>query len=133
MSSQHVYIPTPAGMSTLNPLKIRRRLGIERFSPPTEFGPDGWRYLDLCEEGSVIVSVAPFNGVEWIHASISAAHSMPTYDDLKLLHAAVYSGYAFEVFAPPAQHVNIHPNARHLWGRLDGASPLPEFGKHGTI
>jgi hypothetical protein len=121
-------------MSTLNALKIRRRLGRERFTAPTEWGPDGWRYLDLCHEGSVIVSVAAFENTEWIHASISSSLTIPSYDDLKLLHAAVFEDrFAFQVFAPPAQHINIHSNALHLWGRLDGASPLPEFGRFGSI
>lgn len=122
-------------MSSLNALKIRRRLGRERFSAPEEFGPDGWRYLDLVNEGSVIVSVADFDGHEWIHASISARVTTPSYTDLKILHAAVFENrFAFQVFAPSEQHINIHSNALHLWGRLDGQSPLPEFGKvYGSI
>jgi hypothetical protein len=37
------------------------------------------------------------------------------------------------VFAPPSEHVNIHDHALHLWGRLDGARVLPDFGRFGTI
>jgi len=43
------------------------------------------------------------------------------------------AGYAYQVFAPPSQHVNIHPYALHLWGKVDGSPTLPEFGKYGTI
>ena len=42
-------------------------------------------------------------------------------------------GWAYQVFAPPWAHINIHPNALHLWGRLDGANVLPDFGSWGTI
>lgn len=61
-------------------------------------------------------------------------HEMPTYDDLCLLHRAVFKdGYAYQVFAPPSRHVNIHQYALHLWGRSDGKPVLPEFGCEGTI
>ncbi|TQK29408.1 hypothetical protein [Arthrobacter sp. SLBN-53] len=59
---------------------------------------------------------------------------MPTYDELGRLHRAAFGdGYAYQVFAPAAQHVNIHQNALHLWGRADGPPCLPEFGLFGTI
>ena len=55
-------------------------------------------------------------------------------DILADLHAAVFgAGYAYQVFAPPSEHVNIHEFALHLWGRLDGRSALPEFGAGGSI
>ena len=49
------------------------------------------------------------------------------------MHRAVFPGYAYQVFAPPESHVNIHGNALHLWGRADGKPILPEFGDMGTI
>lgn len=60
---------------------------------------------------------------------------MPTYDDLVMLHRAVFGldSYAYQVFAPQRQHVNIHNFALHLWGRADGRAVLPEFGLQGSI
>jgi hypothetical protein len=37
------------------------------------------------------------------------------------------------MFAPPAEHVNIHERALHLWGRVDGSPVMPNFGVYGTI
>lgn len=79
------------------------------------------------------VTVAEFDGEEWIHASI-AGPTMPSYDDLTRLHRAVFGdGYAYQVFAPASDHVNIHEHAVHLWGRADGARVTPDFGRLGSI
>lgn len=70
----------------------------------------------------------------WLHASISRPHEIPTYDDLARMHQAVWpDGWSYQVFAPASEHVNIHPFALHLWGRLDGRAELPNFGALGTI
>jgi hypothetical protein len=53
---------------------------------------------------------------------------VPDYADLKLLHTAVFAdGWAYQVFAPPVKHVNIHEHVLHLFGRLDGSPVLPDF------
>jgi hypothetical protein len=114
--------------TNLDALAIRRALGQGDWLPPRPMGPDGWSYLHRRSDSSVIVTCALFDGVEWLHASISHPDVMPSYDDLKLLHAAVFgAGWAYQVFAPPADHVNIHQRALHLFGRLDGAAALPDF------
>lgn len=116
--------------STLNGLAIRQRLGRKDWGVPEPFGP-GWRYFARATTGSglplgsIIVSVADHGDEKWVHASI-ARQTMPTYEDLCLLHAAVWpDGHAYQAFVPPKRHVNIHPNALHLWGRLDGKSIFP--------
>lgn len=114
--------------SSLNPLQIRRLLGRSNWSTPRPFGPDGWLTERLDGTGSVIVTAADHDGDEWVHASIARPGEMPTYADLKALHAAVFgSGWAYQVFAPPSDHVNIHEYALHLFGRLDGKPALPDF------
>jgi hypothetical protein len=115
-------------VKSFNPLRIRRVLGRIVWGPPAPFGPDGWR-LDRAERsGRVIVTCAPHDGHDWVHASISYPTRMPEYDDLKLLHRAVFGdGWAYQVFAPPSEHVNIHNFALHLFGRLDGRPALPDF------
>jgi hypothetical protein len=125
--------------TTLDPLGIRRRLGRSLWFPPDPFGPDGWKFDARDDARRIIVSAAPApddvdgTGGDWWHASISAP-VMPTYDDLQMMHRAVWpDGYAYQVFAPPAEHVNIHVHALHLWGRPNGARLLPAFGMHGTI
>lgn len=111
----------------LNALTIRR-LGRGAWSTPTPFGPDGWRFSDLGGDGHIIVTCATHDAEEWVHASISRPDRIPSYDDLKHLHAAIFGdGWAYQVFAPPSEHVNIHATALHLFGRLDGKPVLPDF------
>ena len=65
----------------------------------------------------------------------SPAAKIPTYEDLSLLHYAVWGeeGWAFQVFSPAVEHINIHGRALHLWGAADGRRMHPNFGFAGTI
>jgi hypothetical protein len=123
--------------TNIDALAIRRALGRSSWAAPQPFGPDGWQLRRHDGIAAVLVSCAEWEGAEWLHASIATKPSdhLPAYEDLVGLHEAVWrgSGYAYQVFAPSAEHVNIHPNALHLWGRLDGTNVLPDFGKLGTI
>lgn len=125
--------------SSINPGPLRRAFGRDRWFAPEQFGPDGWRMVRKDLRSSVIVSVGRFHddpeGVEWVHASIARANELPAYEDLLTLRTAVWgeTGYAFQVFAPPSDHISIHDYALHLWGRLDGKRIHPDFGAHGTI
>lgn len=115
-------------------LSVIRILGKKVWATPRPFGPNGWQTIRQSDGASIIVSVAPFDGEQWIHASIAHQDHTPSYEDLVTLHRAVFGDrWAYQVFAPPASHVNIHPHALHLWGRLDGTNQLPDFGKNGTI
>lgn len=92
------------------------------------------RISNLHRVGSIVVTQSDWDGVEWLHASI-AYSTTPTYDDLALLHRAVFGRkrYAYQVFAPESDHIDIHENALHLWGRADGAIITPDFGMWGMI
>lgn len=112
----------------INALDIRRKLGRSTWKAPIPWGADTWAFQRRDHSASVLVSVAHYDDAEWIHASIAHPDEMPTYDDLKALQVAVFGdGWAYQVFAPPAEHVNIHSFALHLFGRLDGAAVLPDF------
>lgn len=116
------------------PLMLRALMGRKEWAAPQRFGPDGWVLDCKAEPGSLIVSRATIEHVEWVHASIAYADRMPTYDDLVQLHRAVFpGGWAYQVFAPPEHHVNIHEHALHLWSRADGRPALPNFGAGGSI
>ena len=114
----------------VNALAVRRALGRHDWAAPKDFGPDGWFFENAHENGRIIVTQCEFEGNEWIHASVAFRDRMPVYAELALMHHAIFPGYAYQVFAPPEQHVNIHANALHLWGRADGKPGLPEFGKY---
>lgn len=122
--------------TSVDALKVRAVLGKKAWGVPQRFGPDGWKLVSVDRAASVIVSTAELDGVAWVHASI-AHHdeTIPAYDELVTLHRAVFGagGWAYQLFAPPTEHVNIHAYALHLWGRLDGAPVLPNFGAGGSI
>jgi hypothetical protein len=121
--------------TSIDALRLRAVMGRDAWAVPEPFGSDGWVMARRDGAGSVIVTCASVDGAEWLHASIAGRDRLPTYHDLVRLHHAVWGtrGYAFQVFAPTKRHVNIHEHALHLWGRLDGVSPLPDFGMYGTI
>lgn len=101
---------------------------------PTPFGPDGWRMESSTGRSSVIVTVSDLPDREdeqWIHASMAHANRDPSYRDLVALHKVAFGdGWAYQVFAPKASHINIHDHALHLWGRLGGDAVLPDFGAY---
>ena len=110
-----------------------------RIASVQGYGPSGVAWIVIMSDGrkgSIIVTQSdqPGDATEYLHASI-ALDSMPTYADLALLHHAVYGRkrWAYLVFAPLREHVDIHEFALHLWGRADGAPMMPNFGQHGTI
>lgn len=124
--------------TSFDPLKIRRRLGLETWGQPRPYGPDGWVFLNKAETGDVIITCAERDlddrpgglsqVVEFVHASMAFADRDPTYLEIAAMHQAVWpGGYAYMVFAPSPVHVNIHEHALHLWGRLDGRPMLPEM------
>lgn len=92
-------------------------------------GDDGGQWLNDRRQQSMIWSVAiELDNHPWLHASTAYPHQMPTYDDLVMLRdwVATEDESAYQVFPPRAEHVNIHPNALHLWIPL-GHRPLPDF------
>lgn len=120
-------------------LLIRKRLGKDEWSPPIPHGPDGFHYYSLTSDGPrvayIIVTGWYHDHAGWLHASMSRPESVPSYDDLVLLHRAVWgaTGYSYQVFAPVGDHVNIHDRCLHLWGRADGSPRLPNFAVYGSI
>ena len=111
-------------------VKIRQRLN---------YGPSGIALTVMMPDGrmgSIIVSQSDALGdpTEYLHASISLP-PIPTYEDLALLHRAVYGRrrWAYQVFAPEDEHVNLRADALHLWGKASGEPMMPNFGALGTI
>lgn len=120
--------------TSIDILRIRKILGIKEWSSPTQFGADGWYLINKRQKSSIIVTAADHDGEEWIHASIAMDHETPSYNDLQLLHKAVFGErYSYQVFTPSDKHVNIHEHALHLWGKADGKPVLPEFSQGGSI
>lgn len=113
---------------------LREQLAEVRIGRLDTFGPAGMTLVLLdpasgAAIGSAIVTQADFDGVDWIHASIAFEHEDPAYADMTALKAAAFGPDrpAYMVFAPAAEHVNIHQHALHLYGRADGVRQLPDF------
>lgn len=82
---------------------------------------------------TVISSVSKENdGNIWHHLSVASRSRLPSYDVLKFVKATFMrpDKDAIEVHAKKTNHINIHPNCRHLWSCLT-ADVLPDF-THGT-
>lgn len=130
----------------VNGLHLRRALGRKEWGAAEEFGCCGWIIHGVAGGHRSTIRVTAdhvtdtwpdldgLQGNNWIHASIGQHHHMPTYEDMQLMHRAVFGDrWAYEVFAPPSDHINIHQFVRHLFGRVDGTRVLPDFGRLGTI
>jgi hypothetical protein len=68
------------------------------------------------------------DGNRWLHASCSRAGKTPGYYDMKALYQTFigHGLYAYQVFAPPSQHVSIN-EVLHLWACVDKSAYLPDF------
>jgi len=128
----------------VNALAIARRLPTKEWlAPRVDPVTGGWLYVRRDRLVAIIVSAGESAEAMlgessdhslWLHASIARRDRMPDYDDLVLLHHAAFGdAWAYQCFAPPAAHINIHPRALHLWGRVDGEPAMPNFGALGTI
>lgn len=123
--------------------RLNERAIIERIGhagTARDFGIPGYGLqFDFARQDTRIIvtlgAAGPEDRDDRVHASISHTDQMPTYADLVMLHHAVWgtTGYAYQVFVPEEFHVNIHANALHLWGLLDGSPELPRFGLGGSI
>jgi hypothetical protein len=115
--------------SEINGLAIRAKLGRDRFHAPEPWG-NGWRLHSHRPPTTIIVTTDDWVPGEhtWLHASISHPTEMPSYEEMKALHAVVFGDrWAYMPFAPTAEHVNDHEFCLHLYGRSDGANVLPDF------
>lgn len=104
--------------------------------------PPGWYRVDLKVDGAsyrhersrvtAIVSCAiEQDGREWWHLSIAHPTRLPSYQELKAAKEAFLGDVlAIQIFAPRSEHVNIHPNALHLW-HCPGGAAIPDFTRGG--
>jgi hypothetical protein len=118
-------IDPAAIVDRLNAGPPRRRFDV------ASTGEQLWRFKERVPPRlalGVMVSLVWRDEVPWLHASCWRNRVMPAYDDLKLLHAAVFGArHAYQVFVPPDEHYSGHDTTLHLWGRVDGRRCLPDM------
>lgn len=107
--------------------------------------PSDWQILQPFGDGyayktrdglRIIASTADYeDGREWLHVSVSRADRLPNWDDLKRVKNVIVGmdRFAYQIFPPASEHVNIHEFCLHLWAPLTGSLPIPNFGAGGTI
>lgn len=90
---------------------------------------DGAHYLAQPTHLSVIVSAAiEDDGNAWGHLSVALPLRLPTWSEMRTIkNAFVGDREALTVYPREANYVNIHKSCLHLFWRLDGVWPLPEF------
>lgn len=104
--------------------------------------PKGWTVIQRWGEGWALAQVdgglrvivdceIKTDGSPWLHVSVSRKSWTPTHDDMALVKAAFIGEdrYAYSVWPPRSQYVNIHAHCLHLWARADSGDGrvLPEF------
>ncbi len=109
------------------------------------YPPKDWHFLQALGDGHVFVHKCGLRVIidcevkdderRWVHVSVSRAKWIPSHEDVcKVKGAFIGDRYAYAVFPPRENYVNIHGNCLHLWALTEGdGRVLPEFsGKIGT-
>lgn len=102
--------------------------------------PIGWVLIDKFGEGYALAEKngglrvifdeeIKSDGKLWRHVSYSRKDWTPDHvDTIKIKAAFIGDRYAYAVFPPKSQYVNIHPYCLHLWSCMEGDGRiLPEF------
>jgi hypothetical protein len=104
--------------------------------------PKGWEIVDRWGEGYrlsqkngglrvIVDQEIKADGCRWLHVSVSRKSWTPTHEDMVLVkHDFIGEDrYAYSIWPPREQYVNIHKHCLHLWARIDQADGrvLPEF------
>jgi len=66
----------------------------------------------------------------WLHVSVSRKSWTPTHEDMAIVKQAFIGPdrYAYAVWPPQSEYVNIHAHCLHLWACMEGDGRiLPEF------
>lgn len=66
----------------------------------------------------------------WVHISVSRAARLPTHGEMCAIKTAFLGDrYAYAVYPPTSEYVNIHAFCLHLWALIDNGKgqALPEF------
>jgi len=105
-----------------------------------DFPPNGWRVIQERGSGYALQDNTGLRAIVdcsmkdddryWVHVSVSRAKAIPSHLDMVRVKEALLgtSRYAYSVFPPREEYVNIHPNCLHLWALVDGdGQALPEF------
>lgn len=63
----------------------------------------------------------------WDHVSVSLNHRIPNWTEMSYIKNLFFEPHewAYQLHAPPSDHINLHPYVLHLWRPQDQEIPLP--------
>lgn len=68
------------------------------------------------------------NAGSWIHVSVSLPTRLPSWIEIKKVHADfIGDNIAIQVMPKHKDYVNVHPYCLHLWSPLSGTTALPNL------
>lgn len=106
-----------------------------------EYPPKDWRHIGWWGDGHtfahksglrlIIDCEEKADGRKWLHISVSRKNWNPSHDDMCLVKRAfIGDRYAYAVYPPSENYVNIHTHCLHLWALAEGdGRVLPEFSE----
>lgn len=110
---------------------------------PWEFVcPKGWEVIERWGDGFAVREIGgglrvlidcaeKEDGNHWVHVSFSRKSWTPNHaDTVKIKDAFIGDRYAYVVYPPSSEYVNIHSHCLHLWSLWtdeDRGRVLPEF------
>lgn len=105
-----------------------------------DFPPKGWRVIQEWGLGYALANSTGLRAIVdvsmkaddkfWLHVSVSRVKTMPRHEDMILAKVAfIGDRYAYSVYPPRSEYVNIHAYCLHLWALVDDklGQVLPEF------
>ena len=126
-------------MTELHPLDAGLAdIGVPPSGLP--FPPDSWKIIRLWGLGYVLISKTGLRAIIdcskkddnnfWVHISVSRSNRTPSHEEMASVKRDFLGDrYAYSVWPPQSQYVNIHAYCLHLWARVDTGDGrvLPEF------
>ena len=89
---------------------------------------DGAHYLAPTKLSVIVSAAVEDDGHGWGHLSVAHPNRMPLWSEMRALKECfVGDREALTVYPRSGNYVNIHKHCLHLFWRLDGTWPLPEF------
>jgi hypothetical protein len=63
----------------------------------------------------------------WDHVSVSLSNRCPTWAEMEFVKRKFFKDEetAYQLHAPPSDHINVHPYCLHLWRPHDFVFPMP--------
>lgn len=123
----------------LNPLDAAL-MDLKRLLSGLSFPPIGWKVVQEWGNGYALQDLTGLRAIMdccrkddeqfWLHVSVSRAKAIPSHLDMARVKSAfIGNRYAYSVWPPEENYVNIHPNCLHLWCCVNDSDGriLPEF------